>query len=124
MSEGTGVKRYTNKEVADLLQLVADILQILEANRFRIIAFQNGAEGIKNYPQDITAVHAAGKLLEIPGVGKGLAGAIGELLDKGIVAEFEDENPGAAWRSRHAPGAGHGTKKGASSLARSRRYQH
>ena len=90
MSEGTGVKRYTNKEVADLLQLVADILQILEANRFRIIAFQNGAEGIKNYPQDITAVHAAGKLLEIPGVGKGLAGAIGELLDKGIVAEFEE----------------------------------
>lgn len=90
MSEGTGLKRYTNKEVADLLQLVADILQILEANRFRIIAFQNGAKGIKNYPQDITAVHAAGKLLEIPGVGKGLAGAIGELLDKGIVAEFEE----------------------------------
>jgi DNA polymerase (family 10) len=90
MSEGTVVKRYTNKEVADLLQLVADILQILEANRFRIIAFQNGAEAIKNYPQDINAVHAAGKLLEIPGVGKGLAGAVGELLDKGIVAEFEE----------------------------------
>lgn len=94
MSEGTGVKRYTNKEVAELLQLVADILQILEAGapgaRFRIIAFQNGAEAIKNYPQDINAVHAAGKLLEIPGVGKGLAGAVGELLDKGIVAEFEE----------------------------------
>lgn len=90
MSEGTGVKRYTNKEVAELLQLVADILQILEANRFRIIAFQNGAEAIKNYSQDINAVHAAGKLLEIPGVGKGLAGAVGELLDKGIVAEFEE----------------------------------
>lgn len=90
MSEATGVKRYTNKEVADLLQLVADILQILEANRFRIIAFQNAAEAIKNYPQDINAVHAAGNLQEIPSVGKGMAGAVGELLDKGIVAEFEE----------------------------------
>lgn len=89
-SEHTGPKRFTNKEVADLLLLVADILQILEANRFRIIAFQNGAEAIKGYPQDINTVHAEGKLQSIPNVGKGIAGAVGELLDKGVVQEFED----------------------------------
>jgi len=90
MSIPTSAKRYTNKEVADLLMLVGDILQILEANRFRIIAFQNAAEAIKNYPQDINAIYADGKLQEIAGVGKGIAGAVGELLREGIVVEFEE----------------------------------
>lgn len=90
VDEPVVAKRYTNKEVADLLFLVADILQILEANRFRIVAFQNAAEGIKNYPQDINAVYTQGNLQEIPGVGKGIAGAVGELLQKGVVAEFEE----------------------------------
>lgn len=90
MSELSSAKRYTNKEVADLLSLVGDILQILEANRFRVIAFQNAAEAIKNFPQDINSAYAEGKLLEIPGVGKGIAGAVSELLREGIVAEFEE----------------------------------
>lgn len=91
--EPVAVKRYTNKEVSELLFLIADILQILEADapraRFRVIAFQNAAEGIKNHPQDINAVYAEGKLQEIPSVGKGIAGAVGELLEQGVVAEFE-----------------------------------
>lgn len=89
MSESTGAKPYTNKEVADLFSLVADILQILDANRFRVIAFQNAAEAVKNYAQDINIAYAEGKLQEIPGIGKGLAGALSELLREGVVAEFE-----------------------------------
>lgn len=89
MSESTDTKRYTNKEVADLFTLVADILQILEANRFRVIAFQNAAEAIKNYSQDVSNAYAEGRLQEIPGIGKGLAGALSELLREGVVAEFE-----------------------------------
>lgn len=89
MSESTNTKRYTNKEVADLFALVADILQILDANRFRVIAFQNAAEAIKNYTQDINNAYVEGKLQDIPGIGKGLAGALNELLREGVVAEFE-----------------------------------
>lgn len=89
MSESTDTKRFTNKEVADLFALVADILQILDANRFRVIAFQNAAEAIKNYSQDISNAYAEGRLQEIPGIGKGLAGALSELLREGVVAEFE-----------------------------------
>lgn len=82
--------RLTNKEVADLLALVADILQILDANRFRIIAFQNAAEAVKNFPQDLSTIHQQGKLQSIPGIGKGIAGALGELFDKGTVKEFDE----------------------------------
>ncbi|MCC9075690.1 DNA polymerase/3'-5' exonuclease PolX [Litorilinea aerophila] len=90
MSSQSQTTRFSNRDVADILSEVADILQILDANRFRIIAFQNAAEAIRTYGQDINAVHAAGKLQEIPGVGKGIAGAIAELLEQGRVAEFEE----------------------------------
>jgi len=82
--------RLTNKEIADLLALIADILQILGANRFRIIAFQNAAEAVRNFPQDLTAIHQQGKLQSIPGIGKGIAGALGELFEKGTVKEFDE----------------------------------
>ena len=81
--------RFTNKEVAELLALVGDILQILDANRFRIIAFQNAAEAIKNLPQDISAIHAQGNLLAIAGIGKGIAGLLNELFTQGFVQEIE-----------------------------------
>ncbi|MCB0061805.1 MAG: hypothetical protein KDE19_06815, partial [Caldilineaceae bacterium] len=90
MTEQPTGARFTNKDVADLLVLVADILQILDANRFRIIAFQNAAEAIKNFPQDLSALHQQGKLQSIPGIGKGIAGALTELLATGAVAEFDE----------------------------------
>ena len=84
------VKKLTNKDVADLLTQVANILQILDANRFRITAFQNAAEAIKNYPQDISTLHVNGKLQDISGIGKGIAGALNELLETGTVKEFDE----------------------------------
>lgn len=65
-------------------------LQILDANRFRIIAFQNAAESIRNLGQDINAIYAAGELQSIQGVGKGIADALDELLSTGAVAEFNE----------------------------------
>jgi DNA polymerase (family 10) len=68
--------RFTNREIADILAGVAARLQILDANRFRIIAFQNAAESIRNLAQDINAIDAAGELTTIQGVGKGIGDAI------------------------------------------------
>ncbi|HRW04880.1 MAG TPA: DNA polymerase/3'-5' exonuclease PolX [Caldilineaceae bacterium] len=90
MSEQSTESRFTNKDVADLLVLVADILQILDANRFRIIAFQNAAEAVKNFPQDLSALYHQGQLQSISGIGKGIAGALTELFETGTVAEFDE----------------------------------
>ena len=81
--------RLTNRDVAAILAGVAARLQILDANRFRIIAFQNAAESIRNLPQDIHALDAAGELTSIPGVGKGIAEAIHNLLTTGGDPEFD-----------------------------------
>jgi DNA polymerase (family X) len=81
--------RFSNKDVAELLSYVADVLQIMDANRFRVAAFQNAAESIRTLGQDINSLHADGKLQSIPSVGKGIADALNELLTTGQVQEFE-----------------------------------
>jgi DNA polymerase (family 10) len=81
--------RLTNRDVAAILAGVAARLQILDANRFRVIAFQNAAESIRNLPQDINALDAAGELTSIPGVGKGIAEALHNLLTTGSDPEFD-----------------------------------
>ena len=90
MDNSVSTDHFTNRDVAALLDAVAARLQILDANRFRIIAFQNAAESIRHLGQDINAVHAAGELQSIQGVGKGIAVAIDELLTTGAVAEFDE----------------------------------
>ena len=81
--------RFTNREIADILAGVAARLQILDANRFRVIAFQNAAESIRNLARDLNQIDAAGELESIPGVGKGIADAVHALLVDGAYAEFD-----------------------------------
>lgn len=107
-------RHYTNRDVAEQLALVGDILQILDANRFRIIAFQNAAESIRTLGQDINALHAEGKLQSIQGVGKGIADAVQELLDTGEVQEFnklKDQVPPGVVEMIHIPDVGPKTAK-------------
>ena len=81
--------RISNMQVADLLAGVAARMQILEENRFRIGAFENAAESIRNLGRDVNAYNAEDKLEEIPAVGKGIAFSLRELLATGRVAEFD-----------------------------------
>ncbi len=83
-------QKITNQSVANLLEDVAARLQILEANRFRVIAFQNAAESIRSLGRTLDAIDADGGLESIPGVGKGIADALRELLETGQVAEFDE----------------------------------
>ncbi len=81
--------RFTNREVAEILAGVAARLQILDANRFRVIAFQNAAESIRNLARDLNQIDAAGELEQIQGVGRAIADAIHALLVDGAYAEFD-----------------------------------
>ncbi len=83
-------KRLSNRDVAAELALIGDILQILGDNKFRVIAFQNAAEAIRTYGQDVNSLHAEGKLTTIPGVGKAIADSVSALLDNGEAKDFEE----------------------------------
>ena len=79
-----------NQDVANTLDQMGDMLQIVGANRFRINAFVNAAEAVRTLSQDINRVADDGKLLDIQGVGKGIANNIQELLSTGTITDLED----------------------------------
>lgn len=82
--------RLNNRQVAALFADIGDLLQILGDNRFKIIAYQNAARTIEELNQDINAVHAAGELRTIPGIGQAIAEKIDELLTTGHIPYYDE----------------------------------
>jgi len=80
----------TNREVADILTQVGDILEILGENRYKVIAYRRAAENITNLGQDIRGYWQAGKLRDIPGVGQAIAEKLEELLSTGRLAYYDE----------------------------------
>ncbi|MCB0140807.1 MAG: hypothetical protein KDE50_12950, partial [Caldilineaceae bacterium] len=85
----TNTPTLTNQDVMAALEKMASLLQIVEANRFQIIAFQNAAEAVHSLAPDINTVAAEGKLQTIPGIGKSIAASIQEFLETGKIADME-----------------------------------
>jgi DNA polymerase (family 10) len=79
----------TNREIADILQRIGDMLDILGENRFKVIAYRRAAENILHLGQDIRTYWRAGTLQEISGIGPALADKIDELLTTGHLEFYE-----------------------------------
>ena len=75
--------RITNREIAQLFENIADLLQIKGESIHRVLAYRNGSEAIRDLPRDLNAIHEEGNLTEIPGIGKTLAEKIEEILTTG-----------------------------------------
>jgi DNA polymerase (family 10) len=73
----------TNREIADVFYAIADSLEILGEDRFRIQAYRRGGDGVIDLPAPLASYRARGELENIPGVGKAIAEKIVELLDTG-----------------------------------------
>jgi DNA polymerase (family 10) len=80
--------KMTNKEVAERLERIADLLQIKGEVIYKILSYRKAAESLTSLGRDVNAVRDEGGLLEIPGIGKAIAGKVEELLDGGEM-EFE-----------------------------------
>ena len=83
-----------NRAIARILREIADLLEIKDANPFKIRAYRNGADIAANHPHELNTLDEAG-LREIPGIGKDLATRIREVAETGdaafhreLVAEF------------------------------------
>src|SRR5205814_6740835 len=62
----------TNHQAAKLFQEMADVLLLLNADRFKVAAFQKVAQALGTFPEDIAAIGPdEKKLRKIPGVGEG-----------------------------------------------------
>lgn len=79
-----------NKKIAQILGQTADILEIKEANPWRINAYRQASHYLKNLEQDINLMAKENKLKTLPGIGTGLANYIKDLIaNNGTCPEFE-----------------------------------
>jgi len=76
-----------NKAIANLLFETADLLEIDGQDSFRIRSYRNAAQAIENLPQRISdLLPEPKKILEIPGIGKGMLTNLQELFKNGYLA--------------------------------------
>ena len=79
----------TNRQIADLFDTIADMLEIKGEIIHRVLAYRRAAESIRDYPRDLRVVAAEGGLAELPNVGKVIAEKIEELLETGKLDFYE-----------------------------------
>jgi DNA polymerase (family 10) len=73
-----------NKSIATVFSQTADLMEINGDDSFRIRSYRRAAETLESHPQQVAEfAEDPKKLLEIPGVGKGMASNIQELAKTG-----------------------------------------
>ena len=78
-----------NVQIADLLARMADLMEILGQDVFRINSYRKAALVLQELPEPIENISAAGGLLDIPGIGKGMAQKIEQYLATGKIDAYE-----------------------------------
>jgi len=65
---------YTNSEIANFLEKIAIAYELKKKNRFRIVAYQNAADFIRNYPESLETIWQNNKmdLDNVPGIGEAI----------------------------------------------------
>ena len=79
-----------NKDVADSFDMLADLLEIRDANPFRVRAYRNAARTVRGLPGPVAQMVADGEnLSDLSGIGADLAGKIEEIVDSGKLSLLE-----------------------------------
>jgi DNA polymerase (family X) len=79
-----------NADIASMFNRMADLLEIEEANPFRVRAYRRAAATIEDLPSSCAAMIGAGQdLSELPGIGEDLAGKIEEIIRTGRLGALQ-----------------------------------
>jgi DNA polymerase (family 10) len=80
-----------NLEIAKVLSQMADLLEIQDANPFRVRAYRNAARLVDGHAMPMRKlVEEESDLTELPGIGKEMASHIHELLETGSLTALEE----------------------------------
>ena len=79
-----------NREVAEILEEMAALMELNGEGGFRIRAYTNAARGIESLREPVATLAAEGKLDSVRGIGKGLAGRITGLVETGRLPGLEE----------------------------------
>ena len=99
-----------NADIARVFGEIADLLEIQQANPFRIRAYRNAARVVEDLQPDLAArLAAGGEMPKLPGIGADLGAKIREITASGTCALFEKlkrQLPAGITDLLHVPGLG------------------
>ncbi|GAB4298895.1 MAG: helix-hairpin-helix domain-containing protein [Ignavibacteriaceae bacterium] len=78
------------KEIINLLESMANLMEFSGENRFKIIAFKNAANTIRRLEPDLAALINEKQLDRIKGIGKGIQSVIYDYAENGKSLEYEE----------------------------------
>lgn len=87
----------SNWEIAELLALMGSVIELQEGNPYRARAYSRAAAVIRSFPRALYSLTQE-EIEEIPGIGRDIAGKVGEITRSGTFTELE------AARSEIPPG--------------------
>jgi DNA polymerase (family 10) len=83
----------SNKEIANFLYQIAEMLEIIGDSRFRVVAYEKAAHVIENLGKDVTDIYQAkglSGLTEISGIGQSIAEKIIEKITLGKSKYYQE----------------------------------
>ena len=98
-----------NRELADIINLIADLSEIKGEIIYKTLAYRKAAENLAGLGRDVNDYWKEDNLQEIPGVGQAIAEKIDELLRTGklkFLAELKKEVPSSLAEWLKVPGLG------------------
>jgi DNA polymerase (family 10) len=112
------------EELARVFERIADLLEIKGELIFKVRAYRNAADGLRQSLDDLEQLRKENRLTKIPGVGEAIAKKIDELLTTGklpFLERLESEVPPSLLEVR--AGAGDWTAQNGSILKTSQRHR-
>jgi len=73
----------SNREIADIFERCADMLQIRGDNIHRVLSYRRASETIRGVPRDLRVISSEGALTDLSYIGKTIAAKIDEMLESG-----------------------------------------
>jgi DNA polymerase (family 10) len=79
-----------NTEIAERLEAFAVLLELAGSERYTARAYRRAAETVRETRAPVAELVRAGRVQELRGIGPGIAARLGELVETGSIAEFDE----------------------------------
>jgi DNA polymerase (family 10) len=98
-----------NAELADQLDLLADLSEILDEESFKVIAYRRAATRIRESPLPVAELALEGKAKDLPGIGRTIENKVVEVVNVGemeALTRRKQRVPGGVVDFLRLPGVG------------------
>lgn len=79
---------FTNKDVYELFDAIADLMEILGEDRFRILAYRRASQALQTVELPLYELHQRNRIHKIDGLSKGMAEKVAELFVTGDIEYY------------------------------------